>query len=107
MHGNLETRQLTKLVKGLELHYSPKIPVQEYLGVMSEHDTERVQALVQELLGGGDTTITSCENGSSSSTRTWSGWRERTCGFPPLTYWGMPPPRRGQPPAEDPGEWSF
>lgn len=51
-HGRLETRRITELVKALELHYSPRIPVQEYLEVIADHKTERVRALVRELLDG-------------------------------------------------------
>jgi hypothetical protein len=54
VRGRLETRRITELVKALEIHYSPRIPVQEYLGVLADHKTERVRALVKELLHGID-----------------------------------------------------
>lgn len=55
VHGRLETRRITELVKALELHYSPKIPVREYLEVINEHETGRIRVLVQELLNGVNT----------------------------------------------------
>ena len=48
----LETRRITEIVKALEIHYSPRIPIQEYLEVIADHKTERVRTLVQELLNG-------------------------------------------------------
>lgn len=55
VHGRLETRRIVELVKALELHYSPRIPVREYLEVINENETERVRKLVQDLLNGVDT----------------------------------------------------
>ena len=55
VRGRLETRRITELVKALEIHYSPRIPVQEYLGVLNEYETGRVRALVQDLLSGVNT----------------------------------------------------
>lgn len=52
VHGRLETRRITEIVKALEIHYSPRIPIQEYLGVIADHKTERVRSIVKELLNG-------------------------------------------------------
>lgn len=52
VHGRLETRRITEVVKALEIHYSPRIPIQEYLEVIADHKTERIRALVKELLNG-------------------------------------------------------
>jgi len=52
VHGRLETRRITEIVKALEIHYSPKIPIKEYLEVIADHKTERFRALVLEMLNG-------------------------------------------------------
>lgn len=54
VNGRLETRRITELVKALEIHHSPRIPVREYLDVMNEHETARIRVLVQNLLDGID-----------------------------------------------------
>ncbi|RZI40119.1 hypothetical protein EGT07_25010 [Herbaspirillum sp. HC18] len=55
VRGQLETRRITELVKALEIHYSPAIPVQEYLGVLNEYETGRVRSLIHDLLSGVNT----------------------------------------------------
>ncbi len=52
VRGRLETRRITELVKALEIHYSPRIPIQEYLEVISDRETVRVRGIVQDLLNG-------------------------------------------------------
>jgi hypothetical protein len=54
VNGRLETRRITELVKALEIHHSARIPVGEYLEVMSAHETARIRVLVQNLLSGVD-----------------------------------------------------
>lgn len=54
VQGRLGTRQITELVHGLELQYSDKIPVNEYLAIMTEHETPRIRGLIQQLLEGAD-----------------------------------------------------
>lgn len=54
VNGRLETRRIVELVKALELHHSPRIPVDEYLSIMNAHETTRIRSLVQNLLSGID-----------------------------------------------------
>jgi len=54
VNGRLETRRITELVKALEIHHSPRIPVGEYLDLMNEHETARMRVLVQNLIEGVD-----------------------------------------------------
>lgn len=52
VRGRLATRQLTEVVKALEIHHSSRVPVGEYLSVINEHQVARTRRIVDDLLSG-------------------------------------------------------